>query len=145
MPGSHGIQEMTYEIVGMLMLAIFAVSMLYPWHPSWPKARWLVHMPLVLLPLWAWYETLMPRTMNIRFDLLFIIGAMRLLFMVYVVRLILFWWLLSIARTKKQPNQQSAHRIEDTLTANKTPTNKTLNPSCRRRVFEMEAFSRQPG
>ncbi len=51
MSGSHGIQEMTYEIVGMLMLAIFAVSMLYPWHPSWPNARWLVRMPLVLLPL----------------------------------------------------------------------------------------------
>jgi hypothetical protein len=105
MPGSHGIQEMTYEIVGMLMLAIFAVSMLYPWHPSWPKARWLVHMPLVLLPLWAWYETLMPRTMNIRFDLLFIIGAMRLLFMVYVVRLILFWWLL---HRKNKKTTQSA-------------------------------------
>ncbi len=44
----------------------------------------------------------MPRTMNIRFDLLFIIGAMRLLFIVYVVRLILFWWLLH----RKSKNNQ---------------------------------------
>jgi hypothetical protein len=95
---------MTYEIVGMFMLTIFAVSLLYPWHPCWPKAKWLVHLPLVLLPLWAWYETLMPRTMNIRFDLLFIVGAMRLLFLVYVVRIILFWLLL---RRKNATTTQS--------------------------------------
>ncbi len=122
---------MTYEIVGMFMLAVFAVSLLYPWHPSWPKARWLVHLPLILLPLWAWYETLMPRTMNIRFDLLFIIGAMRLLFVVYALRLILFWWLL---HRKKQPNPQTAHILDDMLTANKMPTNKTLHTEPRIRA-----------
>lgn len=94
---------MTYETVFFLILATLAVSLLYPWHPSWPKATWLVHLPLLLLPLWAWYEALMPSTMNIRVDLLFIIGAVRLMFIIYILRLVLFWWL----RRDKQSAQST--------------------------------------
>ena len=100
---------MTYEIVGIFMLAIFGVSLVYPWHPSWPKAKWLVHLPLILLPLWAWYELLMPSTMNIRFDLLFIMGAMRLLAVVYVLRLILFWFLRDRGRRNASPLPVESH------------------------------------
>lgn len=100
---------MTYEIVGIFMLAIFCISIVYPWHPSWPKATWLVHLPLILLPLWAWYETLMPSTMNIRFDLLFIMGAMRLLAVVYVLRLILFWLLRDRRGQKATPSAIDSH------------------------------------
>lgn len=40
--------------------------------------------------MWAWYESLMPSGMNIRIDLLLIIGEVGLLFVVYIVRLIMF-------------------------------------------------------
>lgn len=81
---------MTYEAVFWMMLATWAASLLYPWHPSWPKAKWLVHLPWALIPMWAWYESLMPSGMNIRIDLLLIIGEVGLLFVVYIVRLIMF-------------------------------------------------------
>jgi hypothetical protein len=81
---------MTYETVFWMMLATWAVSLFYPWHPSWPKAKWLVHLPWALIPMWAWYESLMPAGMNIRIDLLLIIGEVGLLFVVNIVRLIMF-------------------------------------------------------
>jgi len=63
----------------------------------------------ILLPLWAWYETLMPFTMNIRFDRLFIMGAMRLLAVVYVLRLILFWLLRDRRGQKAAPSAIDSH------------------------------------
>ena len=81
---------MTYEIVFWMMLATWIFSLLYPWHPSWPKAKWLVHLPWVLLPLWVWYESLMPAGMNIRIDLLLILWGLGVAFIVYVIRVIAF-------------------------------------------------------
>lgn len=55
--------------------------------------------------MWAWYETLMPPEMNIRIDLLLIIGEIGLIFMVYAVRLVLFWVILR----GKRSNQSSVN------------------------------------
>ncbi len=81
---------MGYEVFFVMMLVTWGVSMLYPWHPSWPLAKWLVHLPWTLLPMWACYEMLMPAGMNIRIDLLLIIGALKILFLVYIVRVGIF-------------------------------------------------------
>jgi len=79
-----------YERVFWLIQLMFGLSLLYPWHPSWPKAWWLVHLPLMLVPLWLYYETLMPREMNIRVDLLLIFPEFAVAAAVYLCRLLLF-------------------------------------------------------
>ena len=82
---------MLYQLVFWMMLATWLVSLLYPWHPSWPKAKYLVHLPLALIPMWVVYELLMPDDMNIRVDLLLIIPAFAVALIMYAIRLIAFW------------------------------------------------------
>lgn len=82
-----------YERIFWLMQLLFGLSLLYPWHPSWPKAWWLVHLPLLLVPLWLYYETLMPREMNIRVDLLLLFGEFGVAGAIYLFRLLLFAYL----------------------------------------------------
>ena len=84
---------MSYQFFGSLMLGTFVVSLLYPWSPSWPGAKWLVHLPLLQLPLWFLYENAMPRDMNIRVDLLLIFPGMLIAALVYVSKIA---WLLFI-------------------------------------------------
>lgn len=79
-----------YERVFWLLQLLFGLTLLYPWHPTWPKAWWLVHLPLMLVPLWLYYETLMPREMNIRVDLLLIFPEFAVAAAVYLCRLLLF-------------------------------------------------------
>lgn len=82
-----------YERIFWLMQLLFGLSLLYPWHPSWPKAWWLVHLPLLLVPLWLYYETLMPCEMNIRVDLLLLFGEFGVAGVIYLFRLLLFAYL----------------------------------------------------
>lgn len=84
---------MTHEVVFAIMLIIATLSLLYPWHPSWPAAKWLLHLPWILIPLWLFYEWLMPDTTGIRMDLLAIVFELGIAFVVYAVRLLLFWYL----------------------------------------------------
>jgi len=63
----------SYQIVAYAMVALFVLSSLYPWDLTWPGAKWLVHLPLLQIPLWYCYEMAMPEGMNIRVDLLWII------------------------------------------------------------------------
>lgn len=81
---------LAYEAIFFLMFAVWVVSLFYPWHPSWFGAKWLVHLPLLLLPLWFIYESWMPREMNIRLDLLLIIFGLGVAAIMYVVRLSFF-------------------------------------------------------
>ena len=64
--------ETLVDVTGCLMLAIGVISLIYPWNPSQPFASKLIHLPLLLIPLWISYEILMPPHMNIRADLFFI-------------------------------------------------------------------------
>ena len=84
---------MGYEVVFWMMAVVWLFSLIYPWHPSWPAAKWVLHLPWLLLPMWMLYETLMPVEMNIRLDLLLIIWALAAVFIVYVVRIATFWLL----------------------------------------------------
>ena len=90
------------------MLAVFGVSLLYPWHPNWPGARWLVHLPLLLLPLWAFYEAVLPSHMNIRLDLFLIIYILEIIGLVYIIRLVLFFFLRRRARRRKETEAAAA-------------------------------------
>ncbi len=81
---------MTDAIVAVLMMIVWAISLLYPWHPSWPYARWAIHLPWLLIPMFFLYEWLVPNEMNIRLDWLIIAGAFGFLFLVYFIRLIVF-------------------------------------------------------
>lgn len=87
-------------LVAWVMIAVFGISLLYPWHPGWPGAKWLVHLPLLLLPLGLLYEKVLPRHMNIRFDLLLYIYALEIIGVIYAVRLILFFFLRRRSRRK---------------------------------------------
>ena len=81
---------LTYEFVTCLMLLVFGLSLVYPWHPAWPGAEWLKHLALLLLPLWLVYEATMPPRMNIRLDLPLILWGLMVAHCVYVVRLAVF-------------------------------------------------------
>lgn len=82
--------EALVDIVGWLMLAIVGISSFYPWNPSQPFASLLIHLPLLLIPLWISYEILMPEHMNIRADLLFIPPLFLLTLMIWAFKLARF-------------------------------------------------------
>ena len=86
---------LAHEIVAWLMILVFGVSLIYPWHPSWPGAKWLQNLPLTLIPLWIAYEAVMPSHLNIRLDLPFILWGLMVAYCVYVVGLMLFAYLRS--------------------------------------------------
>ena len=94
---------MTYETVFWIMAATWLVSLLYPWRQSWPKAKWLVHLPWALIPLWIRYESLMPAGMNIRIDLLLIVWGLGVAFIVYAIRLVAFWFTRRKHHSAKPP------------------------------------------
>lgn len=73
-----------------VMLIVAGVTLVYPWHPRWSASGWLVHLPLLLLPLWARYEATIPSGMNIRVDLLVIVPGLLLCLVLYALRLIFF-------------------------------------------------------
>lgn len=81
---------MDYNAIGWIMIAVWLVSLFYPWHPGWPLAKWLLHLPFLLLALYGCYEVAMPQHMNIRLDLPLIWACMVLSAVLYLVRLILF-------------------------------------------------------
>lgn len=77
-----------------MMAGTSLISVIYPWDPKWPYAKSLVHLPWLLLPMWWAYESLMPREMNIRMDLLLIVPVLTTVFVIYAVRLFSFFvWL----------------------------------------------------
>ncbi len=81
---------MSYEQLFFVMVAVLGVSIAHPWHTSWPTAKWCLHLPLLWIPLWAWYEAAIPRSMNIRVDLLLIFPMMALALLLYAMRVVLF-------------------------------------------------------
>jgi hypothetical protein len=94
---------MPYEAAFFMMLGVAAFSLLYPWHPKWPAAWWLVHLPLLLIPLWFLYEFLMPGHMNIRLDIPLLILGVGFTFAVYLAKLILFL----VIRARRKPSNCS--------------------------------------
>lgn len=84
---------MTNERLFEYMFGTAVVSLLYPWHPSWPAAKVVIHLPWLLIPLWIYYEAIMPAEINIHIDLLFIIPAVLLVFAMYAMRLVIFLWI----------------------------------------------------
>jgi len=81
---------LTYEYVFWLLACIFVFSLIYPWHPGWPGAKFLTHTTLLLFPAWFAYETAMPKHMNIRLDIPLIVFGVAASLGVYVFRLCLF-------------------------------------------------------
>ena len=63
---------MTSEQVFYAMCGLLIFSLIYPWRLDWPGAKWLLHLPLLQLPLWFYYETLVA-SYNIRLDLFVLI------------------------------------------------------------------------
>ena len=84
--------EFGINLISGLMLAVAILSICYPWKPTQPLAAGLLHLPLILIPLWISYEALMPEYMNIRADILFIVPLM-------LVMMIL--WAAKVARFRK--------------------------------------------
>ena len=83
---------MDYATIGWIMIAVWLGSLLYPWHPSWPAARWLLHLPVATLCLYGLYELSMPGHMNIRLDLPLIWGCLIVSGILYLIRIC---WFLS--------------------------------------------------
>lgn len=81
---------LAYEYVFLLMLAVLLFTILYPWHPAWWGAKWLVHLPLLLPPLWLLYELLIPSEYNIRLDIPLIGFGLIVAGLIYLSKLALF-------------------------------------------------------
>ena len=82
--------ETIVDTIGWLMLAIGIVSLLYPWSPHQSFSSKLIHLPLLLIPLWIAYEILMPAHMNIRADLLFIPPFIILTMVIWAIKVARF-------------------------------------------------------
>lgn len=71
------------------ILAICLFTIAYPWRFRSRLARWLVHLPLLLVPMFIVYERTIPTGMNIRADLLVLGPAMGIGLLLYVMKLVL--------------------------------------------------------
>lgn len=80
---------------------VAGISICYPWRQEQPFAPKLVHLPLLLIPLWITYEVLMPDYMNIRVDLF--LTPPLVLFVIVI-------WAAKVARFRKleQKAEQAA-------------------------------------
>lgn len=74
------------QIIAYVMLALFIVSMVYPWDFTWPAARWLVHLPLLQIPLYILYEVSVSAS-NIRMDLLVMLPGLLIAGLAYFGKL----------------------------------------------------------
>lgn len=84
------VRAMTYQSVFVLMVLVWSFCLAYPWDIRWPFARIAIHAPWLLVLLQILYEQRMPAGMNIRVDLLLIVPAIALSFVIYVCRLFMF-------------------------------------------------------
>ena len=74
------------QVVAYAMLALFVVSMVYPWDFTWPAARWLAHLPLLQIPLYILYEVSVSAS-NIRVDLLVMLSGLLIAALAYFGKL----------------------------------------------------------
>ncbi len=74
------------QVVAYAMLALFVISVVYPWDFTWPAASWLAHLPLLQIPLYILYEVSVSAS-NIRADLILVIPALLIIAMTYVGKL----------------------------------------------------------
>ncbi|MFO1007012.1 MAG: hypothetical protein U0929_13715 [Planctomycetaceae bacterium] len=76
----------TPQVIASAMLALFVVSMVYPWDFTWPAARWLAHLPLLQIPLYVLYEVSVSAS-NIRIDLLLMLPGLLIAALAYFGKL----------------------------------------------------------
>ena len=81
--------EIWIAVLHLTMLVIAGFSLVYPWKARQAGARSLVHLPLLLPPIWIAYEAIMPTSMNIRIDLFLLIPAFLASGMVYLINIII--------------------------------------------------------
>lgn len=74
------------QVVAYAMLALFVVSVVYPWDFTWPAARWLAHLPLLQIPLYILYEV-SASARNIRVDLFVVLPGLLVAALVYFGKL----------------------------------------------------------
>ena len=79
---------MSFEFLSCCMIGTFLLSLVYPWHPKWPGARWSLHLPLLQLPLWIWYE--FTNSYDIRVDIPILVLGFLVSAIVYVSKVALF-------------------------------------------------------
>ena len=71
-------------LLGIAMIGVMLFSLVYPWRESQWGSRRLLHLPLLLIPLFVAYEVFMPENMNIRADLFYLLPAMLVTLLVYL-------------------------------------------------------------
>ena len=69
------------------MLMACVVSIVYPWRIRSRLSRILVHQPIWVMPVYLVYGLLVPKEMNIRVDLLFLLPVMFVALVCYFVKL----------------------------------------------------------
>ena len=84
--------ESAYENVGIWLLIIPVLYIFYPRRPKNIIGKILVHLPLLLIPIYIRYERLMPMEMNIRIDLLLFYPLLIAAAIMYLRRLSKLYW-----------------------------------------------------
>src|SRR5437773_2038511 len=80
--------DATLLVLFWLMIALFVMSLAYPWRFQTRAARICAHIPGVIIALYVVYETLMPPEMNIRIDLFIIFPIVIVSIGVYLLKLL---------------------------------------------------------
>ena len=73
--------------IAWLMIILSLWNLIYPWKRNQPKAKYSIHTPLLIVPLWIVYEVLMPANMNIRADIIILAPLFAFSFTVYLIKL----------------------------------------------------------
>ena len=100
---SETVFDSKFGIPFFAMIAVFLMSSLYPLGRRMPFSRMIAASSLLIIPLWIWYESLLPRHMNIRVDL-FIIGPIAIVSAILLIRR-LSWLLTDKPNAKHEVRQ----------------------------------------
>ena len=100
------------HIIACTMIALFVVSVAYPWDFSWPAARWLVHLPLLQIPLYILYEVSVSAN-NIRVDLFLVVPALLVIAMTYLGKLAFLYFVENqeLRNAMKQTEHQGGPKL----------------------------------
>ena len=74
--------------LGLIILGVSTITIFYPWRFDTTFLQVLAHLPLMNIALYACYEIMMPETINIRADILYLWPMLFISFIVYVIKLV---------------------------------------------------------
>ncbi len=73
---------------GVLIVCLSSITIFYPWRFDRKFSQIFIHLPLLNIILYTFYEIMMPETINIRADILYLWPMLLISFIIYIIKLV---------------------------------------------------------